>query len=106
MATEEEPHGKGGRRNLPRVFTDHGVLMAANVLRSEKAVTVTVEIVRAFVRIRAAILTAPDLAKKIAAIEEKLAGFQDQLDVFQGIVLPLLAVHQAGKRKIGFDPKR
>lgn len=52
-----------------------------------------------------AAVIASDLAKKIAAIEEKLAGFQYQLDAFQGIVLPLLTVHQMSKRKIGFNQK-
>ncbi len=42
----------GGRRYLPWVFTEHGALMAANILRSEQAVQMSVFVIRAFVRMR------------------------------------------------------
>ena len=42
----------GGRRKLPLVFTEHGAIMAANVLNSERAVLTSVEVVRAFVHLR------------------------------------------------------
>jgi hypothetical protein len=44
--------GRGGRRSLPYAFTEHGAIMAANVLNSEQAVEASVEVVRAFVRLR------------------------------------------------------
>lgn len=44
--------GRGGRQNLPFALTEHGVVMAANVLNSWRAVSVSVEVVRAFVRLR------------------------------------------------------
>ncbi len=92
-------------RYFPRVFTEHGVLMAANVLRSDRAVTMSVELVKAFVRMRSALIAVPELAKKVLAIEEKLSGFQEQFDLFQELVLPLITVHQTEpKNKIGFDP--
>lgn len=43
---------RGGRRYRPYAFTEHGALMAANVLNSERAVQASVEVVRAFVRLR------------------------------------------------------
>jgi len=93
-------------KHLPTAFTEHGVLMAANVLRSERAAKVSVRIIESFIRLRSAVLSVPDLAKKIEAIEARLAGFQDQLDAFQQIVLPLLAVNLPSTRKIGFAPKK
>lgn len=89
---------------LPKAFTEKGVLMLANVLKSSGAIAISIAGIEAFVRLRASPLAAPDLVEKVARIEEKLAGFPDQLDAFQGIVLPLLTLHQAGRRKIGFDP--
>lgn len=89
---------------LPKAFTEKGVLMLANVLKSERAVDVSIQVIEAFVRLRAAIMTAPDLAKKLSDIEEKLSILQGQVDTFEGIVLPLLTVHQMSKRKIGFEP--
>lgn len=44
--------GRGGRRKLPLVFTEHGAIMAANVLNSRRAVQASVEVVRAFVHLR------------------------------------------------------
>ena len=42
--------GRGGRRTLPFVFTEYGVLMSANVLNSQKAITISIQIVNAFVK--------------------------------------------------------
>ena len=44
--------GRGGRRKLPLVFTEHGAIMAANVLNSKRAVRMSVFVVRAFVKLR------------------------------------------------------
>jgi hypothetical protein len=50
FATSSSKHG--GRRKLPLVFTEHGAIMAANVLNSKRAVQASVPVVRAFVRLR------------------------------------------------------
>jgi len=42
----------GGRRNLPYAFTEHGILMLSNVLKSDRAVRVCVQIIRVFVQLR------------------------------------------------------
>ena len=44
--------GRGGRRHLPYAFTEHGAIMAANVLNNERAVEASVQVVRAFVKLR------------------------------------------------------
>src|SRR5207302_944070 len=44
--------GRGGRRYLPYAFTEHGALMAANVLNSPRAVAMSVYVIRAFVKMR------------------------------------------------------
>jgi hypothetical protein len=61
--------GRGGRRHLPYAFTEHGVIMAANVLNSERAVQVSVHVVRAFVQLRQMQLTSSDLRDKLDALE-------------------------------------
>jgi hypothetical protein len=96
----------GNIKYLPFAFTEHGVLMAANVLKSDRAVSVSVCIIEAFVKMRSAMLAAPDVAKKIAEIEERLAGHDDHFRLFHEMILPLLEVQQVSKRKIGFAPKR
>ena len=51
--------GRGGRRYLPRVFTEHGAVMAASVLSLPRAIAMSVEVVRAFVRLRALMTSHP-----------------------------------------------
>jgi hypothetical protein len=53
----------GGRRSSPFAFTEHGCLMAANVLNSRRAVQVSIYVVRAFVRLRQTLAMNKDLAK-------------------------------------------
>src|SRR5258708_1649100 len=63
--------GSGGRRYLPYVFTEHGALMLASVLTSKIAVDVSIQIVRAFVRLRELITSHKELARKLAALEHE-----------------------------------
>lgn len=107
IVTSEKRPGKGGRRTTPYAFTEHGVLMAANLLRSPQALAVSIELVRAFVRLRSAVAAAGDLGKKIADIEAKLADHDEQFRAFHEIILPLLeATAPPSRRKIGFDPEK
>ena len=57
--------GRGGRRYLPYVFTEHGAIMAANVLNSDRAVQASVQVVRAFVRLRQILASNAELAGKL-----------------------------------------
>ena len=61
----------GGRRTPPYAFTEQGVAMLSSVLRSERAIAVNVEIMRAFVRLRELLATHADLARKLSALEKK-----------------------------------
>ena len=72
----------GGRRYLPSVFTEHGVAMLSSVLNSERAVEINVAIMRAFVKLRQAVLSDASLAVRMekaehaVAIHEVLAAFR------------------------------
>jgi len=98
----KEKHG--GRRKPVNVFTEHGVLMLANVLKSEQAIAVSIQIIEAFVRLRKVSLSYADIAAKIEEIETRLAGHDDQFKIFHEIILPLLEAPVSPKRKIGFEP--
>jgi len=63
--------GRGGRRKLPLVFTEHGAIMAANVLDSKRAVKASVQVVRAFVRLRQMLVSNAELARKLEELEKK-----------------------------------
>ena len=73
---------RGGRRYAPRVFTEHGALMAATILSSPRAVEVSVYVVRAFVRLRELATTHGDLAKRLDELEQKTEALAMNHDTF------------------------
>jgi hypothetical protein len=79
--------GRGGRRTLPYAFTEHGALQAANVLRSERAVQMSVFVIRAFVKMREALHGTPELAQKLTELEKKLT---DRLDIHKVAIVEVL----------------
>ena len=62
----------GGRRYLPYVFTEHGAIMLTNVLNSAVAVHASIQVVRAFVKLREILSTHKDLASKLVQLEQKI----------------------------------
>lgn len=103
--------GRGGRRYLPWAFTEHGVVMAANVLNSAKAVAVSVEIVKEFVRMRRALRSDRILARRLAqlelAVKSRLDGHDADIDRLFQLVESLLDEppdETQGPRRIGFVP--
>jgi len=68
------------RKYLPRVFTEHGALMAANVLNSPRAVEMSVFVVRAFTKMRTALSDTRALARKLATLEREVKSRLDSHD--------------------------
>jgi hypothetical protein len=103
FARTENRHG--GRRKPPRVFTEHGALMAANVLRSERAIEMSVYLIRAFVQMRETILANTTILKRLAEIDRRLIEHDSVLREVIEQLQPLLdapEVDEEGKPKIGF----
>ena len=73
--------GRGGRRKPPLVLTEHGVLMAANVLKSPRAVAMSLEVIRAFIRLRRAVHSTRSLRKKVAQLEAAVKSRFERYDV-------------------------
>ncbi len=90
----------GGKRKLPRVFTEHGILMLSSVLRSERAIQVNIQIMRTFTKLREWILSNKDLKTKIEKLEKKYDK-QFQI-VFEAIKQLFDPVKPKKKYKIGF----
>jgi ORF6N domain len=76
-----------GAAYRPYAFTEHGALQAANVLRSPRAVQMSVFVIRAFVKMREALRGTPELARKLAALEKKLTA---RLDVHEAAIVQVL----------------
>ena len=93
----------GGRRKLPWSFTEHGAIMAATILRSPRAIAMSVYVVRAFVQMKEALLANATLLKRLAEVDKKLVTHDVILrDVYEKL-RPLLAPPSAPPRKeLGF----
>jgi len=86
-----EPAGRGGRRYLPYAFTEHGAIMAASV-----------QVVRAFVRLRQILASNAELSRKLTTLEKKYdIQFKAVFDAIRQLMTPL---DPKKKRSIGFAP--
>jgi len=100
FATSNE--GRGGRRYLPYAFSEHGALMLANVLNSERAAQTSVMVVRAFVRLRQMLASNAELARKLEAMEKK---YDRQFKVVFDAIRQLMSPPEPKRREIGFHVK-
>ena len=94
---------RGGRRYLPFAFTEQGVAMLSSVLRSRQAIAINIEIMRAFVRLRAMIATNKELAGKLDELERKVAAHDESISGLIFAIRELASPPPAKpKRRIGF----
>ena len=84
---------------LPYAFTEHGSIMAANVLHSERAVQASVQVVRAFVRLRQMLTSNTELARKLKELEGK---YDRQFKIVFDAIRQLMSPPPAGRKQIGF----
>lgn len=69
---------------LPNAFTEHGVLMLANVLKSNKAVEVSIRIIDIFVQLRQAVLTNQDILLKLEKLDKELISIGHDIRMHDG----------------------
>ena len=89
-------------RFLPYAFTEHGALMAANILNSPRAVEMSVVVVRAFVRMRQMLAAHQELAEKLSELERKIGTHDRQIELIFDAIRKLMTPPEPNKRKIGF----
>jgi hypothetical protein len=91
--------------NLPYAFTEHGAIQAANVLNSEAATDMSVQVVRAFVRLRQLIANHRALSAKLAELDQRVGAHDEQLAALIEAIRQLAAPEgPRHRRKIGFHP--
>jgi hypothetical protein len=97
--------GRGGRRYLPYAFTEQGIAMLSSVLKSENAINVNIEIMRAFVKLRNILASNKELARKVFEMEQRYdAQFKVVFDTLRQLMHP----PEIPKWQIGFrigEPK-
>jgi hypothetical protein len=98
--------GRGGTRKLPWAFTEHGAIMAATVLNSERAVAMSLYVVRAFVRLRGELLTNATLETRLQKIEKNLMVHDSSLRALYEKLKPLLLPPPPSEpREMGFHTR-
>ena len=94
----------GGRRTAPYAFTEQGVAMLSSVLRSDRAIAVNIQIMRAFVQLKRMLASHADLARKIESLEKKYdSQFRAVFDAIRELMAPQINVK---KQPIGFKVKK
>jgi len=97
----------GGRRKLPYAFTEHGAIMVASVLNSEKAVQASVFVVRAFVKMRQLLVPYKEITKKVEQLEKRLQTHDKQIvAIVEAIKLLMPPPEQKSKEPFGFRSRK
>jgi phage regulator Rha-like protein len=94
---------KMGLRSPPFAFTEHGVLMLASVLNSERAVQVNIQVVRIFTKMREMLLTHKDVIEKLSQIEQKLVDHDNKILL---IFEYLKQLEQAKQQELEFKERK
>jgi hypothetical protein len=102
----EDDSGRGHHlKYLPFAFTEHGAVMLASVLKSPTAVAASIQIVRAFNRMRRLLVAHKELAAKLAELEGKVDTHDGQIQALFAAMRSFLAPPPEPPRKIGFKPE-
>lgn len=106
-------HNFNMMRTLPYAFTEHGALQAANVLNSDKAIEMSIYVVRAFVAMRRMTVNLKELADKVAELDRKYGKHDEMLHLLSQILFAEKSLSPAReipdppkKRKIGFGNRQ
>jgi hypothetical protein len=91
--------GRGGVRYRPYAFTEHGAVMAANVLKSPTAVRASIQVVRAFVRLREMLASHAELAHKLADLERRMVEHDKTFAVVFDAIRQLMEPPSERERK-------
>ncbi len=84
------------------VFTENGVAMLSSVLRSERAIQVNMEIMRAFTRLRAILATHKELTDKFRELESRVDRHDEALGVLVAEIKRIIEPEESPTRRIGF----
>lgn len=96
----------GGRRKLPYVFTEHGVLMLSSVLNSDRAIQVNIQIMRIYTKLRAMLMTNKDILLKLERLERKITNHDHDIKLIFECLKQLLNPKPEPTRRIGFSHKK
>ena len=94
----------GGRRKLPFVFTEHGVLMLSSVLNSQRAIQVNIQIVRIFSRLRKVLSENNEFKLEMIDIRSRLINHDKNIEVIFSYIDELTPQKLSPRKRIGYMP--
>lgn len=89
-------------RYLPYAFTEHGVIMAASILNTPRAIEVSVFVVRVFVKLREMLTADKELARKLAELEQKIGKHDETIRSLVAAIRQLMTPAEPKRNEIGF----
>ena len=92
--------GRGGRRHRPYAFTEQGIAMLSSVLNSDRAITINIAIMRAFVRLRQMLETNRELAQKFSELERRVGKHDEEIAAILEAIRQLMAPPEKPRREI------
>jgi len=95
------------KTHRPWAFTEHGALQAANILRSDRAIAMSVYVIRAFIELRERVAANAAILKRLAEIDKTLLEHDTALrDIYQKLLPLLTPAPEPPRRQIGFHPAK
>lgn len=88
---------------LPYVFTEHGVLQLANVLRNDRAVQMSISIIEVFVKMREMLLTHKDLLLEMEEIRKKVTGQDEKIELIFNYLKQFVKAQETPRTAIGYQ---
>ncbi len=95
--------GHGGRRYRPYAFTEHGAVMLASVLNSPVAVQASIQVVRAFIRLREVFATHKELSTKFMELERRVETHDEHINALFEAIHQLMKPPERPRKQIGFS---
>ena len=98
---------RGGRRKLPYMFSEHGVLMLSSILNSKQAIQVNIQVMRIFTRIRQMFVDNTEIRLEIEKIKKKLDNQDKNMEIVFRYLDELLEKQERPnppRKRIGYKP--
>lgn len=95
--------GRGGRRTLPYVFTEHGVLMLSSVLNSEQAIQVNIQIMRIYTKIKEMLLAHKDVFLRVEQVEKQMIKQDQKIELLFGYLSKFIEKEDKPRKRIGYE---
>lgn len=90
---------------LPYAFTEHGVLMLSNVLRSEKAIQMSIRIIELFVKLREVLLLHKDVSLLVEQVEKRLIKQDEKIELLFAYLSKFIEKEEKPRTPIGFKTR-